>query len=133
VYSASTALTDYADIILPPAEGKELESESPAEGGADETMDEEMKKLFDDLAARVAAIEDKMAPPKEDESEQPEDKGEDKEMSAKLDELTRSFQVKFDEQAEKIKLLENTAKPTTKVVEGKSRDFEKKLVGPAGF
>ena len=114
----------HADKLLSPDEGKP--NESPEEGVV--SMDEEFKKAFDDLAARVAALEEKMAPSKEEEAD-PEDKPEaeepkDKEMSAKLDLLVKEL----EDAKNKIKLLENTARPETKVVESKPR-FERKLVG----
>ncbi len=116
----------HADKLLSPDEGKP--NESPEEGVV--SMDEEFKKLFDDLAARVAALEEKLAPSKDEEAD-PEDKPEaeepkDKEMSAKLDLLVKELEGA----KEKIKLLENTAKPSTQIVENQAKPkFEKRLVG----
>lgn len=116
----------HADKLLSPDEGKV--NDSPEEGVV--SMDEELKKAFDDLAARVAALEEKMAPSKEEEAD-PEDKPEaeepkDKEMSAKLDLLVKEL----EDAKNKIKLLENTAKPTTQVTENQAKPkFEKRLVG----
>ena len=116
----------HADKLLSPDEGKP--NESPEEGVV--SMDEEFKKAFDDLAARVAALEEKMAPSKEEEAD-PEDKPEaeepkDKEMSAKLDLLVKEL----EDAKNKIKLLENTAKPSTQIVENQAKPkFEKRLVG----
>lgn len=116
-------ITD-TDKLLSPDEGKP--NEPPKEGVV--SMDEELKKAFDDLAARVAALEEKMAPSKEEEAapeDKPEDGEKDKEMSAKLDLLVKELEGA----KEKIKLLENTAKPTSQVTENQVRKFEKKLVG----
>ncbi len=119
-------ITDSSDRLLSPDEGRP--NESPEEGVV--SMDEEFKKAFDDLAARVAALEEKMAPSKEEEAD-PEDKPEaeepkDKEMSAKLDLLVKEL----EDAKNKIKLLENTAKPSTQIVENQAKPkFEKRLVG----
>jgi len=114
--------------LLSPDEGSV--NDSPEEGA--KSMDEEFKKLFDDLAARVAAIEEKIAPkeeekPEEKPDEQPEGEAEkDKEMSAKFDEILK----KLSEADAKIKLLENTAKPVSQVTENQAKPkFEKKLIG----
>jgi len=115
----------HADKLLSPDEGKP--NESPEEGVV--SMDEEFKKLFDDLAARVAALEEKLAPSKDEEAapeDMPEDGEKDKEMSAKLDLLVKEL----EDAKNKIKLLENTAKPSTQIVENQAKPkFEKRLVG----
>lgn len=111
--------------LLSPDEGQE--NDSPEEGV--KSMDEEFKKLFDDLAARVAALEEKLAPSKDEEAapeDKPEDEAKDKEMSAKLELMFKEL----SDAKEKIKLLENTAKPVSQVTENQAKPkFEKKLVG----
>jgi hypothetical protein len=111
--------------LLAPDEGSV--NDSPEEGA--KSMDEEFKKLFDDLAARVAALEEKMAPSKDEEAapeDKPEDEEPNKEMSAKLELMFKEL----SDAKEKIKLLENTAKPVSQVTENQAKPkFEKKLIG----
>lgn len=113
----------HTNKLLSPDNGQV--NDSPEEGV--DPMDEEMKKVLDDLAARVAALEEKMAP-SENEEAAPEDKPEDDEkekaMSAKLDLMVKEL----SDAKNKIKLLENTANPVTQVTESKPR-FEKRLIG----
>lgn len=115
----------HADKLLSPDEGQENQ---PPEEGVD-SMDEELKKAFDDLANRVAALEEKMAPSEDEEAaleDEPEgeEKKEDKELSAKLDLLVRELSDAKD----KIKLLENSSRPTTQVVESAPK-FKRTLIG----
>lgn len=122
--SAPETASNDADNILTPDKGGP--GESPEEGV--EIMDEEIRKILDDLAARVAALEEKLAPSEEEEEASPEDEiseeGE-KEMAAKLDAIVREL----EDARMRLKLLENSAKPTTQMTGGQSRSFEKRFVG----
>jgi len=106
----------YQDLL--PDEGQK--GTPPQEG---DKMDiEELSKIVQDLAAKVAAIEEKLAPKQEEAPEKkPED--EEKELSKKLAGVLKQLSAA----EERIKLLEKTAAPKGKEGEGAPR-YTKTLV-----
>lgn len=133
--SASDAdIIIHADKLLMPDKG---EDEPPKE--VTDLEIGELEKKLQDLAARVSAIEKEMAPEEEEKKEEP--KGEDKEKkeASAVDEVLRTLTGTVEEMRkqqteanEKIKALENTAKPRTLSTEDKPKEF-KRLIGKADF
>ena len=105
------------DLVILPDAGQD--GMPPQEG---ESMDiEELAKAVQDLAARVAAIEDKLTP-KEEAPEGPA--AEEKEMSKKLDDAIR----KLSEAEERIRKLENDPKPRAYAGGGSAAKYTKTLI-----
>ena len=114
------------------------DAEQPPEEGNDLDL-EELNKKVEALAAKVSAIEEKMAP-KQEEKEEPkgEDDKERKEASAAdeafkaLAGMVNELKVQLPKVNERIESLEKTAKPRSMSTEDKPKAL-KTLIGRADF